>query len=297
MPVSSEMQAHLEGTLTVGVFMQITAKDGDVLRVWNGTRNKIVGGNMYYAYPLAPSRLQSSNGLNSDNMEITAIYSGLFTAATLRAKKWQGARVEYQILNYKDFSMGYAERRIAFLGKSEIGRHSAKIELNSLSSRLNEEWGRTCNPECDVDELGDSRCQVDLDGNTVGGYKIRIDATVASVINRQQFSVTFDGDIKPAEPVVTLAPDEYYRRGTFRFTSGNNDGVSGLILTSEGNGLTLYLPLFYNVQAGDTLELTTGCDRTITTCKVVFDNAINHRGFHMLPGRSKLFRLPDIPEQ
>lgn len=293
------MKAHLSGTLTVGVFMRITAKDGDVLRVWNGTRNKVLDGQTYYAYPLAPSQLQSSHGLKADNLELTAIYSGLFTAATLRAKKWQGSRVEYRILNYKDFSMGYAERRVTFVGKTEVGKRAAKPELVSLSSRLSEPWGRTCNMECDADRLGDERCQVDLEGNTQTGYKIKIEAHVTAVLNRQQFTIAFDGNIEPAIPATTVAPDLFYNRGEIRFldvANGGLENVTAQILTNEGNAMTLYLPLFYMPAVDDEVELITGCNRLIRTCQFKFDNAINHQGFPYLPGRSKVLKVPDDPD-
>lgn len=294
MPVSVEMKDHLQGTLTVGVFMKVTAKDGDIIRVWNGTRNKVVAGETYYAYPLAPSQLQAANGLKADNLEIAAVYSGLFTAATLRKKKWQGARVEYQILNYKDFTMGYAERRVVFLGKTTVGKRAAKVEMNSLSSKLNQPWGRTCNKECDVDELGDTRCGVDLEGNTVDGYKIKIPAHISgSILNRQQFTITFDSDIEPGTPATVTAPDGFYTRGTIRFLSGANVGLDAQILGNAGNALTLYLPTFYSNVVDDDIELIVGCDRKITTCSSKFANAENHRGFAYLPGRAKLFKLPD----
>lgn len=287
------MKAHLLGTLTVGVFVTITAKDGDVIRVWNGTRNKVVDGNTFIAYPVAPSKLQAANGLKADNLDVTAVYSGLFTAATLRAKKWQGARVEYQILNYKDFSMGYAERRVTFLGKTEVGKHGAKVELNSLSSKLNEPTGLTCTKDCNIDRLADARCGVDLDGTTVQGYKIRINAHVASVLNPQQFTVAFDDYIKPGDHAVTVVEDQYYKRGEFVFTSGVNDSAEGLILGNSGNGLTLYLPLNAAPQVGDTLQLTAGDDRSIQTCRDKYANGERFGGFPYLPGRSKVLKIPE----
>jgi|GEM_PF-4056185 len=440
MGVSNAMKAHLQGTVTVGVFLKITAKDGDVIRVWNGTRDKIVGGELYKAFPVAPSQLQAANGLKADNLEVTSIYSGLFTNATLRAKKWQGARVEYQVLNYKDFSMGYAERRVAFLGRTDAGKHSAKVELNTLSSKLNEPWGRTINPECDVDRLGDSRCTVDLNGYTATGFKIKAAAhVVAPILNRQQFSVVIDtpgfarglaaayyegpnfqtlkfqridpavnfdwtssspgadisfenysarwqgtvtpphsgtwtfevehdngarlwvnnlatplidswandGNSSPATSTATInltagtaynirleynqgpgnppqnvakvrlrwshasqplqiipsavlapagavaIPDLFYQRGTAKFLTGPNAGVEAQILTNSDGALTLYLPLFYLPQLNDQLELEAGCDRKIGTCRIKYANAINHRGYPFLPGRSRLLKVPE----
>lgn len=287
------MKAHLQGTLTVGVFVKATAKDGTVLRIWNGTRNKIVDGELYLAYPLSPTRFETAKDLKADNMELMAVYANDFTARFLRARRWQGARVEYRILNYKDFTMGYAERRVMFLGKTTVGKHSGKVELLSLSSKLAEPVGQTCNKECDVSRLGDTRCGVDLETVDVQGYAITIDAEIVDVDNRQQVTVAFDGDIEPSSPGTTVAPDQLFRRGTFLFSSGENDGGEGLILTNTGNLLTFYLPLHYLPEVGDTLTITSGCDRKINTCRDKFANAERFRGHPYVPGRSKLFKLPE----
>lgn len=187
------MKNYLMGTTTLAVFLKITPRDGSTpIRVWNGTRNKVIAEDgTYLAYPLSPSRLQQSAGLKADNLEIAATYAASFTASTLRARKWEGARVDYAVYNYKDFSIGYAERRTGFVGRTEVGKFAAKPELISLSAKLNQPVGRTFNAECDVLELGDSRCGVDLNGFTRTGYRIKTTATVAVVTNRQQFSVNF----------------------------------------------------------------------------------------------------------
>jgi uncharacterized phage protein (TIGR02218 family) len=294
MPVSNEMKTHLQGTVTTAVFMKITANDGSVLAVWNGTRDKIVDGVIYYAFPIAPSRLQSAAGLKADNLEITSIYSDVFNSVTLRSGKWQGARIEYRVLNYKDFSMGYAERRLGFLGVVKVGKYSATPELKSLAQKLSEVVGGSMQADCDVVEFGDARCGKDLNGNTEAGFKIKIGAhVVAPILNRQQFSVAFDGHIKPSDTGVTTAPDSHYRRGKIKFTSGSNNGAEMQILESIGNALTLYLPAYYTVNDGDTLELTSGCDRKIGTCRDIYNNAANNRSFFMLPGRDAVLKIPE----
>jgi uncharacterized phage protein (TIGR02218 family) len=294
MSVSEAMKVHLSGNCHLACFLKITSKSGEVLNVWNGTRNKIVGGELYYAYPLAPSRLQSSNGLSADNLEATAVYSGLFNAATLRAKKWLGARVEYQILDYKRFDLGYAERRVGFLGQTETGKFAAKAEVKSLIGKLSEPVGLTYQKDCDVVRLGDARCKVDLNGITQQGFKITMPAIItAPVLNPQQFSVQFSGDIKPSDPAITIVPDDFYEFGEIEFVSGANAGARQQILTNAGNDLTTYLPLFYNVAPGDQLILIAGCNRKITVCRDKYNNALNNRSFFMLPGRSRIFKFPD----
>lgn len=213
MPVSEEMKEHLSGangSTHLGVFLKITAKDGTVLRVWNGTRNKKLNGETYQAYPVAPSQLQTANGLKADNLEVTAIYSGLFNAVTLRARKWMGARVEYAVYDYKNFALGYAERRTGFIAETEIGKYSAKPELLSLSNKLGVPSGFTYQEDCNVVKFGDTRCGVDLNGWTRNGYKIKTAATVAApILNRQQFSVEF------SEIFARGLRGRYYSDGSF----------------------------------------------------------------------------------
>lgn len=206
MPITTAMKNYLKGNLHhLAVFLKITAKDGSVIRVWNGTRAKIIPGDgTYLAFPISPSKLQQSAGLKADNLEVAAVYAGAFTKAALRARKWEGARCEYAVYNYKDFSMGYAERRVGFLGRTEIGKFSAKPELISLSSKLAQPVGQSFNADCDVEELGDTRCGVDLNGFTADGFRIRTTGTVASVSNRQQFSVNF------SEPMIRGLKASYY---------------------------------------------------------------------------------------
>lgn len=294
MAISSEMSQHLQGTTSLAMFMKITARDGTVLTVWNGTRNKILDGETYYAFPLEPSRLESSNSLKPDNLEVTAVYSELFNAATLRAKKWSGARVEYRTMNFRDLSMGHAERRVGFIGATPVGKYAAKPEILSLSSKLAQPTGRTCQQLCDVVELGDARCKVDLNGITRTGYKITANAHITNnILNRQQFTIAFDEPIKPADENVLTAADNLYERGKLTFTSGKNINAEFQIIFNFGNDLTLYLPTFYSISEGDEVRLVTGCNRKINICRDIYGNAENNRSFFMLPGRTRLLHIPE----
>lgn len=290
MSISDEMKAHLADNATLAVFIKITAKDSTVLSVTNCTRNKIIDGLTYHSIPLSPSQLQATAGLKPDNMELVTILGGLYTAATLRNKKWFGARVEYMVYNYQDFSMGVANRKVGYVGETEIGKFTAKPELLSISSKLSQETGTSYLEGCDVLRLGNARCGVNLDGTTVQGYKIRIPAEVTAVSNIQQFTVAFTDFIKPSDHSVTTAPTDYFHNGEAEFTSGNNDGARMLVLGSSGNSLTLWIPAFYGLQVGDELILTAGCNRSIEECVEKFNNGPRNRGFWALPGREKLLK-------
>lgn len=291
MPISNEMKAHLAGTPTLAVFVTITSKNGDIIRVTNASRNKIIDGDVFLSVPLQPTQIQEIYGLKADNAELTTILGGLFTAATLRNKKWMGARVDYRVYNYKDFTIGPAIKKIGFIGDTQVGKYTAKPELLSISNKLSQNVGFSMLESCNVVRLGDSRCGVDLNGNTVDGFRIRTTAQIASVLNRQQFTVTFTQPIKPSDLGVTTAPDELYFDGEAEFTSGNNDGLEALVLSNSGNGITLWLPAFYDLAAGDNLILTVGCDRSIGQCVTRFANGEKNRSFWALRGREHLFKF------
>jgi uncharacterized phage protein (TIGR02218 family) len=294
MPITEEMKAHLQGNTSLACFLTIIARDETALRVWNGTRNKILDGEIYYAFPITPSQLQSSNGLKPDNLEAQVIFGGLWNAASLRAKKWLGARVEYAVYDYKNFELGFCERRVGFLGETKVGRFAASPELKSLSNKLSEPIGFTYASECNVITFGDNRCGVDaVSGMTVTGYKNRANASViAPVLNKQQFSIQFDEAVKPSDSGITAVPDMFYENGKIKFITGANAGDEMQILGNTGNALTLFLPVYYPVAAGDQIQLTVGCNRSIAVCRDLHGNGINNRSYFMLPGRRK-FAFPE----
>lgn len=75
-----------------------------------------------------------------------------------------------------------------------------------------------------------------------------------------------------------------HMQGTTLFTSGANTNLFGTIKSvTPGVSLTLTVPLPSQPQAGDTFISYYGCDHTLATCKSVFSNVQNFRGFPFLP--------------
>lgn len=57
--------------------------------------------------------------------------------------------------------------------------------------------------------------------------------------------------------------------------------------------VTLFMPMPFAVEIGDTVALQVGCDKLLTTCIEKFDNLLNFGGFPHFPGNDELFRYPD----
>lgn len=110
----------------------------------------------------------------------------------------------------------------------------------------------------------------------------RKQGTVATVTSRTVFTLS---GIPGAD-----APDNFFRFGKLRFTSGANNGVEIDVLGwASGTGqITLFEAAPFDIAAAVTVEADIGCDRNmIPTCRDVFDNVKNNRGFWWVPGRSQ----------
>lgn len=104
----------------------------------------------------------------------------------------------------------------------------------------------------------------------------------------------------------------WYRFGLLTWITGANIGISIEVKesTQEGYGETtfeLFEDMPFDIVAGDTFEVTAGCDKILMTAAVVdeeteltestcitkFDNLHNFRGEPFVPGWDELLRTPD----
>ena len=47
----------------------------------------------------------------------------------------------------------------------------------------------------------------------------------------------------------------------------------------------------YDIAAGDTYTLAPGCDKSLETCRDVYANVVNFRGFPHVPGTLEVLRF------
>lgn len=87
------------------------------------------------------------------------------------------------------------------------------------------------------------------------------------------------------------ATSGYFDNGVITFTSGNNNGLQMEVRSYVPGQLTLFQPMPYLCQVGDTYSLHAGCDKTNNTCKTRFNNIVNFRGFPFLGGQDQLAQV------
>lgn len=77
--------------------------------------------------------------------------------------------------------------------------------------------------------------------------------------------------------------DDYYNYGTVDFTSGANNGESRIVIDSAvGVSFTIDYALDAAPSAGDTYEIHRGCDKVVTTCSGIGNEAA-FGGFFSIP--------------
>lgn len=83
----------------------------------------------------------------------------------------------------------------------------------------------------------------------------------------------------------------YFDFGIVTWRTGANEGLSMEVKAFVPGQVTLALPMSYEIQIGDTFDITAGCDKSLTTCRDKFHNVVNFRGEPYLPGTDKVVQV------
>lgn len=276
MAISLEMRNYLAlSVTTLCQALKVVAADGTTVRVVSHTRPLTINGEEYLPVPFTPFEIEKSAGLAADQTEIEGILAnGLFTEQDFLSERWDAARVEIQVVNYLDLSMGYAQRVTGYFGELTIVNGTFKAEIHSQAEPLNYDGVEATSPHCRVKILGDAECGVNLASFTHTG-------TISAVTSRRIFTVSVS------------QPDGYFDAGICEFTSGNNLGAKLEIRRHVGSQIELMLPVTRPINSGDGVKLIAGCDRTRATCRDKFDNVERGRFFPDMPNARKVLKIPD----
>lgn len=268
------LQEHLDGRATTLCWCwRLTRRDGVRLGFTDHDRDIEFDSTIFEASAgFTPTEMKDGIGLGVDNLEVeTALTSDSLNEDDLAAGRYDDARVELFRVNWST-----PEQRVLMRTGSigEVSRSGAafRAEVRGLAHYLQQPTGRLFQYTCDAD-LGDARCGIDL---TEGGY--RADGTVDVSLTPRAFEVGGLGGFT----------DGWFSRGLLTFTSGANAGTAVEIRRHRSSGgiatIELWQEPAHPALAGDTITVSTGCDKHLDTCRGKFSNAINFRGFPHMPG-------------
>ncbi len=276
--LSEDLQAHLDcGATTLCHGWTLTRADGTRFGFTDHDRDLVIDGLLHEAAAgFTASAVESSSELAVDNLDILgALMSDRLSEEALTAGLYDDAEVEIWRVNWADTAQRVLLRK-GNLGEVTRGATGFSAELRGLAHRLNQPVGRLYQYACDAD-LGDARCG------------IAITAASGTVTAAE------DDRVLTASGLGAYAED-WFTRGRLTFTSGANTDAAMEVklhaLTSEGAVVELWQAMARNVEAGDTFDVTPGCDKQFSTCKGKFNNGANFRGFPHMPGNDFVMSYP-----
>lgn len=270
---SAGLIAHLaQPAQTTAWLWLIERRDGAVFGFTSHDADISFGSVNYVAsYGINPSAVQAGGGLSVSNAEVVTVFGGAsVTEDDLQSGVWDHADVRVRLINWADTSLGVVKRLRGWLGEVTHDGFSFTAELRGLADLLGRSVGRVVSPDCSH-ELGDSACMVALGPFTATG-------TVGAVTSNRLFATD-------------LSTPTIYAGGKLTWTSGANVGRSMEIQTADDDAnVTLQLPMWLDVQTGDTFEAIRGCDHSFSTCRDVYDNGLRFGGMPDVPGPDRAVR-------
>lgn len=279
--IPAALQDHLDDTTTtMGCCWRITREDGIIFRLTDADVPVQLSDGEYTPTDAGrPSAIENTTDLTTGNLTVQQILSSdQITVDDLNAGLFDNAKVELYWINYENPGQGHITLFVGYFGQVEMHDDvDFEVELKSLSTILEQSVARQYTQQCDAD-FGDSRCGLSVEDYTYSG-------TVTAVTDNQIFTDTS-----------ITEEDNYYKYGKLTWTSGNNNTYQVEVKNQTAGQITLFLPMPYSIEVGDTFNVIAGCDKYFNTCKNKFDNVINFRGFPHVPGRDSIGTYPDAKD-
>ena len=272
--ISASLQTHIEGGVTsLASCWHIIRTDGQEFFFTDHDQDLKVSGDLYLASDgYNRSALKNSASLDTDEMELGGVLDNAhLSEEELQAGLYDYAEVRFFLVNWQDVDAGIIPLRKGWIGEVSWSDGLYSAELRGLSNALQRQIGAVYTPECTAD-LGDGRCKIDLTALSEADV-------IASVVSSQAVTLSsFAG------------ADGALNGGILQVTSGLNAGRKSEIQdwVLQDKNLTLFLPLPFDLEVGDSVIVSPGCDKSFSACRDRYANQVNFRGFPHIPGTDAL---------
>lgn len=286
------------GATSLCNLIRITDAIGGTLALTDHIQDLSVSSVTYLARPgMKVSLMKTSGNMEIDNYEIEGYFvTGVVTMADLLKGRFTGARVRRYIVNYDDLTDGVLQIGDGNVSRVEVADNAFKVQVLGKMWRLSQPVGRTVTKRCDVETLGDTRCQFNL--NTTHhtlGYAFKQNLTVSAVLDAITFTASG----------ITGTTTDWFKNGRVLWLTGDNAGYTQQIaeytINIGDDEFVLRTQPGADISIGDTLTATAGCDRTTGDCHGKFTNSsqpngnlVNFRGFPGLIGTDLYLTAPKI---
>jgi uncharacterized phage protein (TIGR02218 family) len=255
---------------TVATFWRIYRRDGSALAFTSHDRDLTFGGLRHRAAPgMVPAAIRLTAELANDSAEVQgALSHDSIRESDLAAGLYDDAAIEIGAVDW--VSLEGHTLYTGQIGRIEDDQSQFSAELRSNKSLLEQDLVPRTSPTC----------RAAFCGKGCGLSAVRFTS--------QQ--VLAEADLEGNRVRFTGLDGEAHVDGRLRFMGGPQTGVAFGIIDATGEWLVLDRPLVEGTLPGTRAELREGCDHTIATCSIRFENAANFRGEPFLPGNDLLAR-------
>lgn len=269
--------------------IRVNRKDGVSLGFTTHDRPLVLDGLTYEPQSaIAGTAFQAKEGTEADNMNLFgALDSARIRDTDLAAGRYDDADLILYQVNWAQAPL--VDRMLLArgnLGQVQFGNGGYQAEFRSLMQRMQQNIGELCSPICRVRQLFDGRCSPPASATpTATPADFRSDHAVIDLLT-DQAGLTFGANSQPTG---------WYDYGLCTMRTGENAGIAREIKehVSGTDRAIIYLqePFPFPVALGDSATLEAGCDRTFTTCRSKFGNAINFQGEPDVPGTDQVIQI------
>ncbi len=279
--IDPALQAHLDSkTTTLCWCWRLKRRDGVTFGFTDHDRDLTFDGTTFEAAAgFTASDIKDGVGLSVDNLEVSgALTSDALTEADLSAGRYDDAAVEIFRVNWQSPAQRVL-MRTGSLGEVRRDGTAFVAEVRGLAHYLQQPKGRLYQFTCDAD-VGDGRCGVNLSSASLRGTGAIVSTTTA-----RRYTVSG----------LSAFAHDFFTRGLLTFTSGPASGQTIEVKWHAKIGGVVTIELWTEPEgppvAGNTFNVTAGCDKSLSTCQAKFSNAVNFRGFPSMPGNDFVTKI------
>lgn len=235
-------------------------------------------------------------GVKDINAESRGIISSAaITTLDLLLGKYENTRVIEKVVDWRYPWHEPFTTTTFWMFDLEYDGEQWSAQLSSVPGWMRTPVGKVHSRSCAA-SLGDGQCKVDLSQqNNITNFMF-IDGVE---IQRSIFYASNTG--------MPLSPANRYDGGFLRWVGGLNSDLVCEIKSAQLLDdvpvlgwltwrIELWLPTWFDIVgelgAGDGAMFTRGCDGSATVCKGTFNNLVNFRGFHLMPGTRRTLKTP-----
>ena len=249
----------------------IVAKDGTTRCFTDHDKELIVDGKTYIpSAGVTRFKTKVTNDAEVSSQEMAATVLDMPHQEMVDGK-WDNAQIESALVAWADPDAGKLINFKGSVGAIQFTDEGFRADVQNYLRDLGRNLGHNVTANC-RHVLFSQRTpgMISWCGVNRGSYVSN--ATVTGIVS-QKLKVSISNTGRPAE---------WASAGFAKFTSGSNAGLTFEIkkhLLDAGETITFYLPTLAQINIGDTLEITAGCDKRMETCKSKFGNMVNFGGF------------------